>query len=187
MKKLLVLTVLLAFTFILVAKDMDMMQSGQMCSQCGMMMNNDDDDMMMGKMGPDMMGDKAGMMEMMEALKLTDKQKDQMMMLHMNYKKMSNTKMAEIKNFMMDKMMAMKNEEYANAKKINTNITNDQLALMNAKVDMHMEMMKVLTPEQKQMMKDMMMNMKPMMQKKMMMKKEMIYKDTDKDMDKNMK
>jgi Spy/CpxP family protein refolding chaperone len=118
-----------------------------------MMMKGDDD-------GPDMMYNR---IENMKELNLTKEQKQKLADLRTDQMKFMNTKRAELKNLQIDKQNAMKDENYAKVKQLNKSITDLQLVIENTRVDHHMAIMKELTKEQQDMLKDM----RPMMKGRM--------------------
>jgi Spy/CpxP family protein refolding chaperone len=152
MKKLLLLTLLLLVAaFMLYAQKGDKPPMGKECDQCNnqQMMQKGDDNPEPMEMNKDMM----------KELNLTKEQQAKFEDLRLNHMKFMTTKQAEMKNLKMDKMVAMKNGDYDKAKLLNKQITDLELVIENAKVDHHMAMMKELTPEQQQKIKEM----KPMM------------------------
>lgn len=98
-------------------------------------------------------------MNPMEELKLNDTQKKKLDEFRSAHQKSMNLLDAEIENMHIDIMQAMKKEEFANAKKLTQQLFEKKLAKANARID-HLQMvMKELTPEQKEMGRDMLMNM----------------------------
>ena len=159
MKKLiLTLLALTALVLVLSAQPMD---KPPMDGKCPMCMEKGN------MMPPPEMGEGMPPMGMMEALKLTDQQKKQMKDLMADHMKLVNTKEAELKNLQIDKMKAMQSQDFTAAKKANADITAAQLVLMNAKVDLHANMLNILTADQKDAMQKMMAERKPMMKEQM--------------------
>lgn len=155
MNKLLILTlVMLVLSFMLFAQKAEK-PMGKDCQDC----NNQD--MMMQKDGPqnDMMG-----MEMIKELNLTKEQQQKFEDMRLEHKKYMNTKQAEMENLRMDKQNAMRDGDYAKAKMLNKNIADLDLSIENTKVDHHQAMMKELTKEQQEKLKELrMMRGGPMM------------------------
>jgi Spy/CpxP family protein refolding chaperone len=146
MKKLLLLTlVMLLLSFMLFAQKAEK-PMGKDCLDC-----NQQPMMKPGEVPQnDMMG-----MDMMKELNLTKEQQQKFEGMRLEHKKYMNTKQAEMENLRMDKQNAMRDGDYNKAKMLNKNIADLDLAIENAKVDHHMAMMKELTKEQQEKMKEM--------------------------------
>ena len=173
MKKSLILVIVLtAFTFMLLAQQAEKPDMKGMCPDCqkqGMQM-----DKQMCKDGG-MTADKhmckegmqpQNMQGMMEQMKLTPQQKKQLEALKITHEKYMNTKMADMQNLKLDHMNAMQAEDFVTAKKVNASISELQLSIDNANVDHMTELLKIFTPEQKEMFKAMHKQGMPMMQMK---------------------
>jgi Spy/CpxP family protein refolding chaperone len=148
MKKLLLITLaVLTLSFMLYAQKADKPPMGKECDNC-------DKQEMMKKGGgeADMMGPGK---EMWKELNLTEEQQQKLGNLKQEQMKFMNTKQAELKNLNIDKDNSMRDGQYDKVKMINKNIADLELAIENAKVDHHMAMMKELTKEQQEKLKEM--------------------------------
>ena len=90
------------------------------------------------------------MMRWREDLNLTQKQIDSITNARTAYDKQRNTISAQIKNLNVDLTTAIKNQDFKNAKKLNKQITDKDLELKNARIDMLSAMIKDLSTEQKE-------------------------------------
>lgn len=90
------------------------------------------------------------MMRWREDLNLTQKQIDSITEARTAYDKQRNTVSAQIKNLNVDLTEAIKKQDFKNAKKLNKQITDKELELKNARLDMLAAMIKDLSAEQKE-------------------------------------
>jgi Spy/CpxP family protein refolding chaperone len=144
MKKTLILALaILALSLALFAQPMEKSAMKESCPDCKQNMN------MEQPQG-------APMQDMMKQLDLTKEQQKKLDVLRDEQEKFMNTKKAELENLQIDKQNAMQAEDYTKAKQINKSISDLQLVIDNAMVDHRAAMLKELTPEQKEKMKQMM-------------------------------
>jgi Spy/CpxP family protein refolding chaperone len=166
MKKILMITLaILALSLTLFAQPMEKSAMKDPCPDCKQSMN------MEQPQG-------APMQDMMKQLDLTKEQQKKLDVLRDEHEKFINTKQAELENLQIDKQNAMQAEDYIKAKQINKSISDLQLVIENARVDHRAAMLKELTPEQKEKMKEMM----PMGKGPMMMKDKQMMKGKHKGM-----
>ena len=108
-----------------------------------------------------MMGNKKGamnhqgkgpMMNCMDELNLTDAQITKFAEARAAFQKQENVLSAEIENLRIDAMAAMKAEDFKRVKEIQKTISDKELMIKNAHVDMMAAHMKELSKEQKQIM-----------------------------------
>lgn len=85
-------------------------------------------------------------------MKLTDAQKAKFAESRAAFEKQQNTLEAEIKNLRLDVVAAIKTENIKRVKELNKQISDKELALMNARVDLMANHLKELTKEQKEIM-----------------------------------
>jgi len=146
MKKLLLLTlVMLVLSFMLFAQKAEK-PMGKDCDNCdkqGKMMKQGDGN-------HEMMG-----MEMMKELNLSKEQQQKFEDMRLEHKKYMNTKEVEMENLRMDRQNAMRDGDFSKVKTLNKNIADLDLTIENTRVDHHMAMMKELTKEQQEKMKEM--------------------------------
>ncbi|MBM4399612.1 MAG: hypothetical protein FJ041_04710 [Candidatus Cloacimonetes bacterium] len=155
MNRIIVITmVLLAFSFVLLAKKPGMKPMGGGCRDCNM------HEMKMGP-HPDMG------MEILKKLDLTKDQKKKLEAIRDEHKKLMNLKKAELKNLLIDKQNAIQAEDFTKAKQLNKNVADKELEIANLTVDLKQDMLKELTPEQKEKLRNMLPMMKEMMKEKM--------------------
>jgi hypothetical protein len=89
------------------------------------------------------------MQKCMDEMKLTDAQMQKFAAAKAQYEKQSNSISAEIKNLNIDLTEAVKAENFKRAKELNKQISDKNLALKNARIDMMTNILKELTKEQK--------------------------------------
>ena len=95
------------------------------------------------------------MMEhMMEALELSDAQKDKVETLTFEHKKQMIEVRAELETLLLEKKEAMKDNDFAAAKKLNAKIFDKKEEIANARLDLKDDIMNELTPEQQEKAKD---------------------------------
>jgi uncharacterized protein YbcC (UPF0753/DUF2309 family) len=92
------------------------------------------------------------MQKCMEEMKLTEAQMTKFAEHKTTFERQKNTLDAELKNLRLDVMAAMKAENIKRVKELNKQISDKQLALMNAKVDLMANHLKELNKEQKEIM-----------------------------------
>jgi len=109
-----------------------------------------------GKEGRNEHGKKGGMQKemmmgrMMEALELSDAQKNKIEALNFEHKKQMIEVKAELETLQLDKREAMKDNDFAAAKKLNSKIFDTKEEIANARLDLKEKIMKELTPEQQE-------------------------------------
>lgn len=84
-----------------------------------------------------------------EELNLTEAQKEKFAQARMNFERQQNTMSAEIKNLNLDMIQAMKAENIKRVKELNQQISNLELQIKNARVDLMANHLKELNKEQK--------------------------------------
>lgn len=89
-------------------------------------------------------------LEMMEELELSNSQIKKMEKIKTNHRKQQIRFKADIEILKIDKREAMKNKNFANAKKINSEISKLKLQMANAKIDKQAAIWTELTEEQKE-------------------------------------
>lgn len=94
--------------------------------------------------------------DMLKDLNLTKEQLKKIDQLRDEQKKFINLKQAALDNLRIDKQNAMQTEDFAKVKTINKSIADAELELANKQVDHRQAMLKELTPEQKEKMKELM-------------------------------
>jgi len=144
--RVLVLVVMAAFGSLLLA------QNHQNCemNQPGMQQEH------MGKMEMNKSGnqqDQMCKMEMKDELKLTDKQKDDIEKLRVNHRKEVIVIQSEIKTRNIDKMQALENADFAKAKSLTKEIFDRQSVIAQKRIELHENIYKLLTAEQKDVLK----------------------------------
>lgn len=92
-------------------------------------------------------------MEKKDELKLSDKQKDDLEKLQMANRKEVIIIEAEIDTKQIDMRQAMENADYAKAKAINKDIFEKRALVSQKRIELVENMMKIYTPEQKEMIK----------------------------------
>lgn len=102
-------------------------------------------DGMRGEMHGEMM-----MGRMMETLELTDAQKDKIETLNFEHKKQMIATRAELKTLELEKREALKDDNFAAAKKLNIKIFDKKAEIANARLELKENIMKELTPEQQE-------------------------------------
>lgn len=90
------------------------------------------------------------MQKCMDEMKLTEAQMEKFAAAKAQFQKKDNTLGAEIDNLRLDMIEAMKTENLKRAKELNKQITDRILLLKNARIDMMADVLKELTPEQKE-------------------------------------
>jgi Spy/CpxP family protein refolding chaperone len=140
MKKTILITVIImALSIMLFAQQKPMKMMKDDCPDCGQMQ-------MKGPM-------QNNYWDRMSELKLTPEQQKKIDALRDEHKKYLNLKEATLQNLRIDKQNAMQTEDYAKVKTLNKNISDLELEIANKQVDHHQAMMKELTPEQKELLK----------------------------------
>jgi Spy/CpxP family protein refolding chaperone len=102
---------------------------------------------------PGMQKEQMGKMEMKDELKLTDKQKDDIEKLRVNHRKEVIVIQSEIKTRNIDKMQALENADFAKAKTISKEIFDRQSQIAQKRIELHENIYKLLTAEQKEILK----------------------------------
>lgn len=92
--------------------------------------------------------------EVCEEMKLTDDQKSKMEALRMNHRKEMIKIEADIETKEVDLKVAMKSDDYAKAKQLTSEIAKLKENIALKRIDMMEGMSKILTKEQREMMKD---------------------------------
>lgn len=90
------------------------------------------------------------MQSCIEKMKLTDAQMQKFAAAKAQYQKRDNSLSAEIKNLNLDRTEAIKAENLKRAKELNKQISDKELQLKNARIDLMADMLKELTQEQKE-------------------------------------
>lgn len=140
-KTILVTVIIMALSLVLFAQQKPMKQMKDDCVDCGQMQ---------------MKGPMHNYLDKMSELKLTPEQKKKIDDLRDEHKKYLNLKEATLQNLRIDKQNAMQAEDYAKVKTLNKNISDLELEIANKQVEHHQAMMKELTTEQKEQMKQFM-------------------------------
>jgi predicted RNase H-like nuclease (RuvC/YqgF family) len=92
------------------------------------------------------------MQKCMEELKLSEAQMNKFAESKATFERQQNTLEAELSNLRLDVQAAYKAENFKRVKELNRQITDKELALKNARVDMLANQMKELNKEQKEIM-----------------------------------
>lgn len=108
----------------------------------------------LSRKGHDEMRGDMQMGRMAEALELTDAQKEKIETLTFEHKKEMIASRAELKTLELEKQEAMKDDDFAAAKKLNIKIFDKKAEIANARLELKENIMKELTPEQQEQAKE---------------------------------
>lgn len=107
----------------------------------------------------DRLSDDCGCMDGHCGVNLSEAQQKKLEPLRVEHLKTMNNLQAEIENLRIDMQQALKNEDFANLKKLAKTLNDKQLTLEYARIDHLQQVYKELTPEQKENMRGGFMNM----------------------------